>query len=206
MTTGIVLPSEVIYQSESSRLSDSILERIARGDTDAMRCCVDQYGNLVWTMAKRMTRNELDAEDATQEIFLELWQVASRFDSGQSSETAFIAMVARRRLIDRLRKSSGKPDVVSMHDSPHELESSLRIDAAEMKDEALKANHCLESLTPQTQRILKLSIHMAESYARIADRLGLPLGSVKSFARRGLIQLRDCMSRPMMAEAHGGNE
>ena len=86
-------------------MSPSVLQRIAAGESSAVRECIDQYGALVWSLARRLSRTPADAEDATQEIFLDIWRSAFRYDSSQGSPQVFIAMIARRRLIDRLRKT-----------------------------------------------------------------------------------------------------
>lgn len=172
----------------------SVLERIASGDQSALMACIDQYGGLVWSLASRFLASAADAEDATQEIFLELWQKAHAFDSDLASEATFVAMVARRRLIDHSRRKS------SFNTVPFDAQSDLveekpTLDALELSDEAAKANQCLEKLSQEQQSVLTLSIQHGESHSKIAEMLSLPLGTVKSFARRGLLQLRDCMKR-----------
>ena len=86
---------------EPDRLSRSPLQRVADGDGDAIKICIDAYGSIVWSLARRMTTNNEEAEDAVQEIFIDLWKSAERFDPQQGSEVTFVAMIARRRLIDR---------------------------------------------------------------------------------------------------------
>src|SRR5450755_996719 len=90
-------------------MSPSVLQRIESSDYAAGRECIHQYGPLVWSIARRLSRTPSDAEDATQEIFLDIWRSASRFDATQGSDKVFIAMIARRRLIDRLRKTTSEP-------------------------------------------------------------------------------------------------
>jgi RNA polymerase sigma factor (sigma-70 family) len=80
----------------------SVLDRIAGGDLAAINECISQYGGLIWSLARRLTRTPADAEDATQEIFVNVWSSATAFDSAKGSETVFIAVIARRRLIDEL--------------------------------------------------------------------------------------------------------
>src|SRR3954470_11204914 len=84
-----------------------LLGRVAAGDQQAVRECLARYGGLVWSIARRFEGN--DAEDAVQEIFLDLWRSAPRFDPQLSSEPAFVAMLARRRLIDRRRMRQRRP-------------------------------------------------------------------------------------------------
>ena len=89
----------------------SILARIAAGDPGAVEECMDRYGGLVWTLARRWSASDADAEDAVQEVFLTLWKNASRFDETKSSEKTFITMITRRRLIDRIRHSKRRPQL-----------------------------------------------------------------------------------------------
>ena len=189
--------------SELSPPAKTVLQRIAAGEESAVGECLDSYGGLVWSMARKWFGNRADAEDATQEVFIELWQSADRFDPKVASESVFVAMIARRRLIDRLRKlsSSGSPVSIEVTDTP--ALAKMENNIAELADEAAKASNCLERLTTQQQRILSLSIHDGQSHQSIAQVLRMPLGTVKSFARRGLIQLRDCMKLNSSAHVTG---
>ena len=83
---------------------------VAGGDAGAVRECLDAYGGLVWSLARRLSPGEAEAEDAVQEIFIELWSKAGRYDEGRASETTFVAMIARRRLIDRWRQRGRRLD------------------------------------------------------------------------------------------------
>ncbi|MCX5746449.1 MAG: sigma-70 family RNA polymerase sigma factor, partial [Proteobacteria bacterium] len=84
-----------------------LLARVAVGDRGALRECLDRYGGLVWSIARRFEASE--AEDAVQEIFVDLWKSAVRYDPEVASEPTFIAMIARRRLIDRRRSRGRRP-------------------------------------------------------------------------------------------------
>ena len=97
------------FASGGLQVKESILQRIAIGERSAVDECLDRYGSLVWSLAKRWLGNVPDAEDATQEIFVELWQQANKFDPSAAAEATFVAMIARRRLIDRMRKESRRP-------------------------------------------------------------------------------------------------
>lgn len=194
MATTLLRPTQQIAMSNELNDSVSLLERIAAGEEAAVDECLDRYGNLVWSMARRMCPT--DADDATQEIFVELWQKASTFDPIKASESHFVALVARRRLVDRLRKSRRQP-TQTLDEQTVEAFSLVDADPLEIADEAAKAADCFDKLSPRHQTILSLSIQDGISHSGIAERLELPLGSVKTFARRALIQVRDCMSRPL---------
>src|SRR3984885_11438399 len=133
-------------------MSPSVLQRIASGDPAAVRECIDQYGPLVWSIARRLSRTPADAEDATQEIFLDIWRSASRFDASQGSDKVFIAMIARRRLIDRLRKTSAEPPM----DPVEALETIAWADpgtASETSIEAEQATRALAELRREQRSI-----------------------------------------------------
>lgn len=174
-------------------MKDTILQRIATGDKAAVNDCLNRYGGLIWSLAKRWLGNNPDAEDATQEIFVELWQQASKFNPEVASEATFVAMVARRRLIDRIRKESRKPVTEVIVAEPMDVASVEGPAAAEWADDVAKVQRCLSRLSKRQQEILNLVVHHGASHTVISDRLSMPLGTVKSYARRGLIQLRDCM-------------
>ncbi len=182
-------PNKLIRQL----MSPSVLQRIASGDSAAVRECIDQYGPLVWSIARRLSRTPSDAEDATQEIFLDIWRSAGRFDASQGSDKVFIAMIARRRLIDRLRKTSAEPPM----DPVEVLETVAWADpgtASETSIEAEQAARALAELRPEQRQVLELGLLHGLSQSEIATRLSMPLGTVKSFMRRGLIKVREFMN------------
>ncbi len=174
-------------------MSSSPLQRIAAGDSAAVRDCIEQYGALIWSIARRLSRTPADAEDATQEIFLDIWRSAARFDASQGSDKVFIAMIARRRLIDRLRKSSAEPpmDPLEHVDEVSWTETST---SNEVAMEAEQATRALAELRPEQRQVLELGLLHGLSQSEIAVRLKMPLGTVKSFMRRGLIKVRETMN------------
>lgn len=169
-----------------------VLGRVAAGDAVAIRECLARYGNLVWSIARRFETAEI--EDAVQEIFLDLWKSAARFDPAIASEPAFVAMIARRRLIDRRRMRMRRPTA----DTPLAGDSSdglLAIDpnpttSADTCAEAKQAARVLEQLRPEQRQVLVLSTVQGMSHGEIAEHTGLPLGTVKAHARRGLLSIR----------------
>jgi RNA polymerase sigma factor (sigma-70 family) len=174
-------------------LQDSLLPRIAGGDQSAVPECISRYGGLIWTLARRRLASREDAEDAVQEIFIDLWRSADRFDPLVAEEITFVAMIARRRVIDRLRRCAGQPESASIDevgavpDSSSDGRVGRRL---ELGEEARLADEHLAQLKPEEQRILRLSIYNSLSHAAIAEYTGLPLGTVKSHIRRGLDSLR----------------
>jgi RNA polymerase sigma-70 factor (ECF subfamily) len=149
---------------------------------------MDRFGGLVWSLARRLCPDPVEAEDAVQEIFIDLWKSAARFDESIASETTFVAMIARRRLIDRGRKKLRRPEVAAI---PETIAADRPdSDPTETKEIARLAAAAFERLRPEQKRVLQLAIQYGCSHEQIATTTGLPLGTVKTHARRGLIKLR----------------
>ena len=173
-------------------MASVILQKIATGDKAAVQECLRTYGGLVWSLARRMSPNLDDAEDAVQEIFVDVWKNADRFDESKSSETTFIAMIARRRLIDRIRKVNRSPKSDSIEDML--VEPQNRFDESmQVSVEAKQAAKALETLRPEQRQVLQLSIYHGYSHQEISDALKMPIGTVKTHARRGIIQVREVL-------------
>lgn len=170
-----------------------LLPRIAHGESSAIDECIERYGGLVWSLARRFSPSVSDAEDAVQEIFVDLWKNAERFREEAASESTFVAMLARRRLIDRLRKSRRQIESQPIDEMTLQYAAPPKTPPAELAEEGSRATACLEQLRSDERKVLELSIYHGLPQTRIAKQTGLPLGTVKTHARRGLSQLRDCM-------------
>lgn len=160
-----------------------------------MRECIDRYGGLVWSLARRFAAGDADAEDAVQEIFVNIWRSADRFDPGVASETTFVAMIARRRLIDRARSRGRQPASEVMTEATPVPMGAVS-NPVEVSDEAQRAGRALERLTLDQQKVLRLSVYQGLSHEQIAQATGLPLGTVKTHIRRGLIRVREMLEGP----------
>lgn len=176
---------------EPLRVERTLLERIATGDSNAVKELLDRYSGLVWSLARRFTYTEAEAEDAVQEIFVDLWKSSARFDPSVAGEATFIAMISRRRLIDRQRKRSREPgradiDMGIMGDGEDE-----RPDRAAISEEASIAQRAIETLPEDQRRVLRMSVVRGLSHEKIARATDLPLGTVKTHIRRGLIRVRE---------------
>jgi RNA polymerase sigma-70 factor (ECF subfamily) len=173
-------------------VSRGILQRIADSDRTAVKECMDKYGGLVWSIARRMLHDVGEAEDAVQEIFIDVWKNAGRFDGRIASEATFIAVLARRRLIDRIRRSARRVSASSLDDVL--LEPFTRADKAiEKCVEAEQAAEAMRQLRPEQQQVLRLSIIEGMSHQEISEATGMPLGTVKTHVRRGLMQVREVL-------------
>lgn len=181
-----------------------LLHRVATGDPTAVDECIDRFGGLIWSIARRFLRNAADAEDAVQEVFVALWQVADRYDPSVASETVFVTTIARRRLIDRKRRATVRAGVAG---GAIDENAVGMIDAglsrAELSDEAALAAAALGQLGPEQRRVILLSVHEGWSHSRIAEHLKLPLGTVKTHVRRGLAKIREILEDNRTADAKG---
>ncbi len=184
--------SDTLLSTSQVNSVQTILQRIAGGDQNAVQECLKTYGGLVWSLARRMLRNSEDAEDAVQEIFLDVWLNAERYDPSQASETTYIAMIARRRLIDRIRHVQRRISADSLDDIL--AEPSVRTDRTVQTNlEARDAAKAMDQLRPEQRQVLQLSIVHGLSHQEISEATGMPLGTVKTHARRGLIQVRELL-------------
>lgn len=166
-----------------------LLVRVAAGDAEAARACTTHFGALVWALARRYTKTAADAEDAVQDIFVDLWRSAARFDPALASEQAFVAMIARRRLIDLARKRALRATEPLPDDDRPGAQTDAS-DSAETKVEASLVARVIRSIPEDERRVLTLVTFEGLSQQEIAERLGIPLGTVKTVVRRGLCRVR----------------
>ncbi len=168
----------------------TLLERIAGGDSKALRECMDSYGGLVWSLALRMSPDRAEAEDAVQEIFTELWRNASSYAPDKSPEKVYIAMIARRRLIDRWRSRSRRleteplPDTEIFHEQHTEAAPAVSVELSQVMAVIAK-------LDPEQREVIELGVVKGLTHSEIARETGRPLGTVKTQMRRGLIKVRE---------------
>lgn len=185
----------------------SILQQVASGNADAVQRCIDTYGGLIWSMARKKGLGQQDAEDIVQDVFIELWKSAERYDPDQASETAFVAMITRRRLIDRLRRKQRRPTTQVMIPEIHDV-SNDEHRRLENKVEVAMTSKALEELKPKERYVLLLSTLQGMSHGQIAEHTGIPLGTVKTYIRRGLMRVKDALNHgkpltaPPLREAH----
>lgn len=187
----------------------SILERISTGDDTAVTACVDEYGGLIWRLACRyLGTRPAEIEDAVQEIFVELWKNASRYDAAKGGEAAFVATIAHRRLIDWQRKlrtryavsldAAGGAAVVEGRISRHGMDErppdQLR-EAVKRQDLSTVAE-AFDQLPDDERHAIWMSVHHGMSHRQIAAATDAPVGTVKTRLRRGFIRMYEIVARP----------
>lgn len=171
-----------------------VLPRVARGDSAAVSECISRYGGLVQAIARRYPGYPGEIDDAVQEVFIELWKQAGRFDPAVASELAFVAMIARRRLIDLFRRRKARPATEIMPEFLAEPEFEIG-GAAQTEDELVRIRSILTRLPDEQRAVLLASIADGLSHSEVAEQFGLPLGTVKTYIRRGLLFVRERLPR-----------
>jgi RNA polymerase sigma-70 factor (ECF subfamily) len=202
------MANAALARSETVVTETALLERVARGDHTAVKKCIQAYGGLVWSLAQRFIDNPADAEEAVQDVFLELWASAERYDAQRSGEVTFVAMIARRRLIDRQRRerqrqagdqrlaartapeSSGNGGTSEARDPNPGPNASL-----ERSEETRRVLDALHTLGREQREVIHLYSWRGLSHAAIAAHTGLPLGTVKSHLRRGFERIRQLLGQ-----------
>jgi RNA polymerase sigma-70 factor, ECF subfamily len=176
----------------TARGLDDLLRAVARGDERAYDAVYDRVSAWVLGVARKVLRDPAMAEEVMQEVMLEVWRLASRFDPAKGSGTSWVMTMAHRRAVDRVRSERSQTireqrvvsAVVDYDDVAEEVEASL---------EAERVKRCLTSLTRLQRECVDLAYYGGYTYREVAELLGVPAGTVKTRMRDGLIRLRDCL-------------
>ena len=183
-----------------------LIERMAAGDGGALRELYDQHARGVYSLAMRILRSQQDAEDLVQEVFVQAWKLAARYDTKRGTVAGWLLMQAKSRAIDRLRGRKSRPEGAEV--DPVVVESAP--DAAEGADERLvrtqeagRIRRALEGLPLLQRTAVELAYYEGLTHVEIADRLEQPLGTVKTRIRQGLLRLRDALTDDPEGGVHG---
>ena len=192
-------------QAAPATAAGSVLQRVAAGEPGAAQECLDTFGNLVWSVVRKMLGRSTDAEDTVQEVFIELWRHAGRFDPAKGNEVQFVATIARRRTVDRVRRRSRGPALEPLHENMGDdpAAGGLSEDAsvaAERGDEVARAQAALAQLPAARQEVLRMALLGGQTHTEISASTGMPLGTVKTHVRRGLMRLRELLGDDADAE------
>jgi RNA polymerase sigma-70 factor (ECF subfamily) len=171
-----------------------LLRRSGRGDEAAFAELYDATAARGYGLAVRVVRDPAQAEEVTQEAFLEIWRTASRFDPARGSAVSWILTLVHRKAVDRVRsaEASTRRDT-TYHQGNQTVEHDSTAEAAQASMEARRVRQALGSLTEVQREALELAYFKGYTHTEVASMLDLPLGTAKTRIRDGLIRLRDTM-------------
>jgi len=160
---------------------------IAAADQSALGALYDATNRLIYGMALRILNNPEDAEEVTLDIYTQVWRNAASFDEGRGSVTAWLMTMARSRAIDKLRSGANR---VRREEALTDLDVAAPAPAAEQSGIRREVETALKSLAPEQREAIELAYWYGYSHSELADRLGQPLGTVKTRIRMGMMKLR----------------
>jgi RNA polymerase sigma-70 factor (ECF subfamily) len=173
---------------------DQLLARVAQGDQTAFEAVYDRLAGPVYGLVCKVVRDPAQSEEVAQEVLLEVWRSAARFDPARSSATTWAMMIAHRRAVDRVRSASAaaqrdrKSAAAALTPEIDEVAETV-----EANLDRERVRRCLDSLTEIQREALTLAYYGGYTYREVAGLLSVALGTIKTRIRDGLIRMRDCM-------------
>ena len=172
------------------------LARVAGGDRGALQIVYQDTAAKLFGVCLRILNDRGEAEDVLQEVYVTVWRKAASFDPGRASPITWLVAIARNRSIDRLRATS-----VSRRMQPIEAADTVSdpapaaVERVEMAQQHRRLADCLDELEPRHSVAIRAAFLDGSTYEELAARMSVPLGTLKSWIRRGLLKLRACLER-----------
>ncbi|MFE2326842.1 ECF RNA polymerase sigma factor SigK [Streptomyces sp. NPDC059385] len=173
---------------------EEVMERVGHGDKDAFTILYDAVAAMVFGIAVKVVRDRAQAEEVAQEVMIDLWRQAARYRPGQGSVTTWVATIAHRRAVDRVRSAqaaSNREYADAVRDLPRPFD--VVAEEVEMRLDSERVRRCLRGLTELQRQAVTLAYYQGLTYREVAETLRSPLATIKTRMRDGLIRLRDCM-------------
>ncbi|MBE1489649.1 sigma-70 family RNA polymerase sigma factor [Plantactinospora soyae] len=174
--------------------AEELLHQVARGDEAAFAALYDTMVGRVLGLIRRVLRDPEQAEEVTQEVMVEVWRTAARFDAGRGSASAWILTMAHRRAVDRVRSEQAHTDRthrVAATETHVPYDEVVEDVTARLEREQVR--RCLGQLTSVQREAVTLAYYGGHTYREVAEALATPLPTVKTRMRDGLIRMRDCL-------------
>lgn len=185
---------DAVTAPEADTTLEALLRQVARGDESAFERLYDDVSSAVFGLIRRVLRDPAQAEEVTQEVFVEVWRSATRFDAHKGGARTWILMMAHRRAVDRVRSAQARhdrEDTVAAREQVRVFDEVA--EEVELRLEQQQVHRCLSTLTELQRESVTLAFYGGYTYPEVATLLGAPLGTVKTRMRDGLIRLRDCL-------------
>jgi RNA polymerase sigma-70 factor (ECF subfamily) len=175
---------------------DTLLTQVAGGDRQAFEALYRTTSGSLLGICLRVLADRADAEDVLQEVYVTIWSKAAQFDAARSSAMTWLGSIARNRSIDRLRTipTPASRVAIEVAEAVHD-ETPSPAAGAEAAAQREHLDRCLEQLEPNRQTLIRTAFFDGATYEELATRSGSPLGTVKSWIRRGLLQLKACLEQ-----------
>ena len=172
---------------------DGLLTRVARGDQAAFEDVYDTLAGPIYGLINRVVRDPAQSEEVCQEVLLEVWRTAARFDPAKGTAATWAMTIAHRRAVDRVRSASATAArEVRTADVPDQNEDEVA-DAVAASLDRERVRRCLDGLTEPQRESITLAYYGGYSNRQVGERLGVALSTIKTRIRDGLIRMRDCL-------------